>query len=91
MRFTLYISIITYIINNKVIYSLSLSLKNVCYFCYKVSQRDRREHCKSAKNAHFIANFDPSQKSLKPCLIENLMKNPGIFFVLCLLFCKFAA
>ena len=93
-RFTLYISIITYGINNKVIYSRRFSLKigsDFCDFCDEVSQRDRREHCKSAKNTHFIAKFDPSPKSLKPCLIENLMKNPGIFFVLCLLFRKFAA
>ena len=93
-RFTLYISIITYGINIIIIYSLRFSLKigsDFCDFCDGVSQRDRHEHCKSAKNAHFIAKFDPSPKSLKPCLIENLMKNPGIFFVLCLLFRKFAA
>jgi hypothetical protein len=51
----------------------------------------QKKNSEVAKNAHSIEKFDPSPKSLKSCLIENLMKNPGIFFVLCLLFRKFAA
>lgn len=65
--YAIYISIITYGINIIIIYRLSFSLKigsDFCDFCDKVSQRDRREHCKSAKNAHFIANFGLSGRQL---------------------------
>jgi hypothetical protein len=84
---SLYISIITYIINYKVIYSRRFSLKigsDFCDFCDGVSQRDRREHCKGAKNAHFIENFElppPMPPLKKIAFFARRSAEYGLFFV----------